>query len=83
LKTNALSTDSANNQLKLWLQYAISVAKDEEKEYAKVYQIAVKADKGTPYKNVDPVISTLQDLHLNRFNLITTLVKMPNILAAD
>jgi len=81
LKTNALSTDSAHNELKQWLQYAISVARDEQKDYAKEYNIAVKADKGTPYKSVAPVIATLQELHLNRFNMITTLAKMPNILA--
>jgi biopolymer transport protein ExbD len=80
LKTHALSTDSAHNELKQWLQYAINVAASDKKEYAKEYSIAVKADKGTPYKNVEPVMSTLQDLHLNRFNLITTLEKMPNIL---
>lgn len=83
LKTHALSTDSARNELQQWLQYAISVARDENKDYAKEYNIAVKADKGTPYNSVAPVISTLQDLHLNRFNLITTLETMPNILATN
>jgi len=83
LKKNALSTDSARNELKQWLQYAISVAASDNKDYAKEYNIAVKADKGTPYINVKPVMETLQDLHLNRFNLITTLEKMPNILATN
>ncbi|MCL2596555.1 MAG: biopolymer transporter ExbD [Paludibacter sp.] len=81
LKTHALSTDSARNELKQWLQYAISVAANEGKDYAKTYNIAVKADKGTPYIYVEPVISILQELHLNRFNLLTTLKTMPNILA--
>jgi len=81
LKTHALSTDSTRNELKQWLQYAISVAANEQKDYAKTYNIAVKADKGTPYNFVQPVIATLQDLHLNRFNLLTTLKPMPDIFA--
>lgn len=35
-------------------------------------RIAVKADKGTDYKNVDDVIETLRKTNSNRFNLITS-----------
>ncbi|MDR1653178.1 MAG: biopolymer transporter ExbD [Prevotellaceae bacterium] len=83
LKTHGLATDSADNQLKTWLTTAINVAREDGEEYAKKYNIAIKADRGTPYDNVAPVISTLQDLHLNRFNLITTLEQMPNLLATN
>ncbi|GHT20383.1 biopolymer transporter ExbD [Bacteroidia bacterium] len=83
LKRNGLRTDSADNQLKTWLTIAMNVAREDEKDYAKEYSIAVKADKGTPYTSVAPVMATLQELHLNRFNLITTLVDMPNILATN
>jgi biopolymer transport protein ExbD len=35
-------------------------------------RIAVKADKGTDYKNIDDVIETLRKTNSNRFNLITS-----------
>ncbi len=35
-------------------------------------RIAIKADKGTDYKNIDDVIETLRKTNSNRFNLITT-----------
>ncbi|MDR2854261.1 MAG: biopolymer transporter ExbD [Prevotellaceae bacterium] len=83
LKTNGLATDSTDNQLKQWLQYAIAVAIDNQIDYQKNYSIAVKADRSTAYPEVQKVITTLQDLRLNRFNLITTLEGMPNILASN
>jgi biopolymer transport protein ExbD len=85
LKDNALSTDSTDNQMKLWLQYAIATAREQETpvDYQKEYSIAVKADRSTPYPEVHKVINTLQDLKLNRFNLITTLEQMPNVLASN
>lgn len=69
LKTTGIPTDSANNQLKGWIQRAVSV-NDELK-------IAIKADKSTPYPMVSNVIETLQELKQNRFNLVTTLRGMP------
>ncbi|MDR2823721.1 MAG: biopolymer transporter ExbD [Prevotellaceae bacterium] len=86
LKTHGLAVDSTQNetnQLRTWMVLAMNIALEEEKDYAKEYHIAIKADKITPYTNVSPVISTLQDLHLNRFNLITTLEQMPNLLANE
>jgi biopolymer transport protein ExbD len=35
-------------------------------------RIAIKADKGAEYKNIDDVIETLRKTNSNRFNLITT-----------
>jgi biopolymer transport protein ExbD len=35
-------------------------------------RIAIKADKGTDYKNIDDVIETLRKTNSNRFNLITS-----------
>ncbi len=35
-------------------------------------RIAIKADKGAEYKNIDEVIETLRKTNSNRFNLITT-----------
>ncbi len=69
LKTTGIPTDSTNNQLKGWIQRAVSVNGD--------LKIAIKADRSTPYPLVSNVITTLQELKQNRFNLITTLEGMP------
>ena len=69
LKTTGIPTDSVNNQLRDWIQRAVSVNKE--------LKIAIKADRSTPYLMVSNVITTLQDLKQNRFNLITTLEGMP------
>ena len=69
LKTTGVPTDSTNNQLSDWIQRAVSVNRD--------LKIAIKADRSTPYPMVSNVISTLQVLKQNRFNLITTLEGMP------
>lgn len=70
LKTTGIPTDSANNQLKIWIQRAVAVNPD--------LKIALKADRSTPYVKVNNVISTLQEMKQNRFNLITTLEGMPD-----
>ena len=69
LKTTGIPTDSANNQLAWWIQRAFDANSE--------LKIAVKADRTTPYPQVNNVISTLQDLKRNRFNLVTTLRGMP------
>lgn len=61
--------DSANNQFKEWIFFARAVNPD--------MVIAIKADKNTPYKVVKNVISTLQGIKENRFNLITNLEEAP------
>ena len=69
LKTTGIPTDSLNNQLAGWIKRSVAVNSE--------LKIAVKADQSTPYPMVSNVISTLQDLKQNRFNLITTLRGMP------
>jgi biopolymer transport protein ExbD len=55
--------DSTNNQLKEWIMSArLSNPK---------LRITVKGDKDAPSKVVKRVIATLQDVNINRFNLIT------------
>ncbi|MDR0415266.1 MAG: biopolymer transporter ExbD [Prevotellaceae bacterium] len=68
-QTNGVPTDSANNQLSMWIQTAKSVNRD--------LSISIKADQTTPYPLVRVVTSTLQDIKENRFSLITTLRNMP------
>ena len=36
-------------------------------------RLAIKADQQTPYKVVKGVMTTLQDINENRYNLITSL----------
>lgn len=64
-----IPVDSANNQFKEWIFFARMVNPE--------MVIAIKADKNTPYKVVKNVISTLQDIKENRFNLITNLESAP------
>jgi biopolymer transport protein ExbD len=70
LKSTGIPVDSVNNQLRFW----VSAATKSNPEL----QLAIKADKGTPYTMVSNVIATLTELKQNRFNLITNLSKMPD-----
>jgi len=60
-----IPSDSTNNQFKEWVRNATAVNKE--------IAIAIKADATTPYPKVRSVLSTLQELKLNRYNLVTTL----------
>lgn len=71
LKANGVPSDSTNNQLKEWIKYGRAVNPD--------MIIAVKSDQTTPYTKIKSVFKTLQDIKENRFNLLTTLKKMPNV----
>ena len=39
--------------------------------------IAIKADQATPYPNIKNIMTSLQDIRENRYNLITTLKSVP------
>lgn len=60
-----IPTDSLDNQFKAWVRNARAINKD--------LRIAIKADATTPYSTIKDVMNSLQDLHENRYNLITTL----------
>lgn len=68
-----MPADSVNNQLKAWVRFT----NDNFVSSNTPYKIAIKADSGTPYPIIRQVIRTLQDLSLNRFNLITGLEEAP------
>jgi biopolymer transport protein ExbD len=57
--------DSIDNQLKNWVSSTRLISKD--------YRIAIKADQATAYPHIKKLMNTLQELHENRYNLITTL----------
>ena len=60
-----IPADSTNNQFREWVRNANAVNKE--------LAIAVKADGMTPYPKVNRVLTTLRELKLNRYNLVTTL----------
>ena len=65
LKDYGIPTDTADNQLKLWVKHAREANPD--------LRIAIKADQNTPYRVIKNVMSSLQELRENRYNLITSL----------
>jgi biopolymer transport protein ExbD len=66
LKSLGIPTDTTDNQFKGWV-----LAAREAK--GKDMVIAIKADSQTPYTSIRNVMSSLQDLKENRYNLITSL----------
>ena len=65
LKDYGIPCDSVDNQFKSWVRNAKAVNRD--------LRIAIKADQSTPYSVIKNVMSSLQDLKENRYNLITSL----------
>ena len=65
LATLGIPTDSLDNQFKSWVKNARLTNPD--------FRIAIKADAKTPYKVIKDVMTSLQDLRENRYNLITAL----------
>ncbi len=65
LKDYGIPTDSLDNQFKSWIKNARMSNPD--------LRIAIKADQETPYKVIKSVMTSLQDLRENRYNLITSL----------
>lgn len=65
LKNEGIPCDSTDNQFKSWVRNARQVNPD--------LRIAIKADASTPYAVIKNVMSSLQDLRENRYNLITSL----------
>mgnify|MGYP002900786400 FL=1 len=66
LRNYGVPIDSTDNQFKVWVQEA-------RKQNGKGLIIAIKADASTPYTIIRQVMSSLQDLRENRYNLITSL----------
>ena len=63
--TAGIPCDSVNNEIKVWVKQARSVNPD--------LRIAIKAAADTPYPIIHQLMSSLQDIRENRYNLITTL----------
>jgi len=65
LKELGIPCDSLDNQFKDWIKNARASNPD--------LRIAIKADQNTPYSVIKNVMTSLQDLRENRYNLITAL----------
>ena len=65
LKQMGIPCDSINNEFKVWIQQA--------RQQNPELRIAIKADQGTPYKLIREIMTSLQELRENRYNLITSL----------
>ena len=65
LKDYGIPTDSTDNQLKSWVKNARLQNRN--------LRIAIKADQATPYPIINTIMTSLQDIRENRYNLITTL----------
>jgi len=69
LITKGIPCDSTNNQFKSWVSQARRQNND--------LRIAIKADQATPYPMIKNVMSSLQEIRENRYNLITSLKTVP------
>ena len=65
LKNYGIPLDSIDNQFKHWVRHARTVNP--------ALRIAIKADATTPYPIIKEVMTSLQELRENRYNLITSL----------
>jgi len=67
LASLGIPADTIDNQFKAWVKAARATNPE--------LRIAIKADQKTPYKVIKDVMTSLQDLRENRYNLITALKK--------
>ncbi len=65
LKELGIPTDSTDNQFKVWVKSA--------REQNRNLRIAIKADQTTPSPEIKTIMTSLQDIRENRYNLITSL----------
>ena len=65
LKELGIPTDSTDNQFKVLVKSA--------REQNRNLRIAIKADQTTPYPEIKTIMTSLQDIRENRYNLITSL----------
>lgn len=65
-----IPADSSNNQLKDWVDLARRLNERPPR-------VAIKGDQSVSYKSYQKVVDTLQELNINRFNMITSLEARP------
>lgn len=70
LRSLGVPCDTINNEFKTWVQEARLQNRD--------LRIAIKADQQTPYSQIKMIMTSLQEIRENRYNLITTLKSIPS-----
>ncbi len=70
---DSLNNNFLNNEFKMWVNGLRQIKGAERPGEEKKLTIAIKAAQNTPYPVIKKVMSSLQDIDENRYNLITTL----------
>lgn len=75
--TVGVPNDSINGmEFELWVLYALDNLKQKDKDLK--LDLSIKSDQNTPYDKISDVTKTLVRIKQNRYNLVTTLTKMPS-----
>jgi biopolymer transport protein ExbD len=67
-----IPSDSANNELSTWINYARTAQGGNPK-----LQYCIKADNETPYPKIKEIMQTFKDLKIQKLNLVTNLEAIP------
>lgn len=70
-----VSADSTNNELAIWLDYAMATQQSKLKDL----KYCIKADNETPYPKVKVVLDVFKKKNIQRLNLVTDLEATPEI----
>ncbi|ASZ10978.1 biopolymer transporter ExbD [Chitinophaga pendula] len=67
-----IPTDSSNNELSSWIEYARAAQDNNPK-----LKYCIKADNGTPYPVIKQILDTFKDKKIQKLNLVTNLETPP------
>jgi biopolymer transport protein ExbD len=67
-----IPTDSANNEVAVWIEYARSAQGGNPR-----LQYCIKADNGTPYPKIKAILDTFKEKKIQKLNLVTNLEAPP------
>jgi hypothetical protein len=67
-----IPTDSANNEVAVWIEYARAAQGGNPR-----LQYCVKADNGTPYPKIKDILDTFKEKKIQKLNLVTNLEAPP------
>lgn len=67
-----IPTDSANNEVAVWIEYARSAQGGNPR-----LQYCIKADNGTPYPKIKDILDTFKEKKIQKLNLVTNLEAPP------
>ncbi|QJB33852.1 biopolymer transporter ExbD [Chitinophaga oryzae] len=73
-----IPTDSANNELKTWIEYGMAA---QEGNFSKL-KYCIKADNATPYPKIKEILDTFKEKKIQKLNLVTNLKAAPQGTAA-